>query len=348
MRKKVLLTGASGVVGFEVFKELLNRKAAYSVRVLNIDSKFEKQLFQPYQDDVEIIWGDIRDPSCVRRALQNVNAVVHAAGIIPPLADQNPKLAREVNVEGTKNIVNGIKLQPVPSKLLFTSSISVYGDRIEQPYISVNDPLLPSDGDAYARTKIDAERIIIDSGIPYSIFRLCGILTKGFKIQPLMFHMPLNTSLEWCHPSDVGYALAQAIDEDGVVNGVYNLGGGEECRIVAKDFIKKMFSIWGLDSSILPDYAFAIQNFHSGFYQDGNKLNQILGFRTKTLLDYLEMVKGKVSPNLKVIIHLIPRTLIRQFLIRMSEPLRAIRENDDLLIERFYGSRKNFLEMANP
>ena len=347
MRKKVLLTGASGVVGFEVLKELLTRKAAYRVRVLNIDSKFERQLFQPYQDDVEIIWGDIRDSSCVRRALQNVNAVIHSAGIIPPLADQNPRLAREVNVEGTKNIVDGIKQQPVPPKLLFTSSISVYGDRIDQPYITVNDPLIPSDGDDYARTKIDAERIIIDSGIPHSIFRLCGILTREFKIQPLMFHMPLNTSLEWCHPSDVGYALTQAIEEEGVVNGVYNLGGGEECRIVAKDFLNKMFSIWGLDPSILPDYAFAIQNFHSGFYQDGYKLNQILGFRTKTLMDYLDMVKEKVSPNKKKLICLIPRSLIRQFLLRMSEPLQAIRENDDLLIKRFYGSRKNFLKMAN-
>jgi len=347
MRKRVLLTGASGVVGFEVFKELLNRKDAYSIRVLNIDSKFERQLFQPYQQNIEIIWGDIRDAACVTKALKDVNAVVHAAGIIPPLADLNPKLACEVNVEGTKNIVEGIKAQPVPPNLLFTSSISVYGDRIEQPYIGVDDPLVPSDGDEYAQTKIEAENIIIASGIRYSIFRLCGILAKGFKIQPLMFHMPLNTSLEWCYPSDVGYALTQAIDEEGVINGVYNLGGGEECRIVARDFLQKMFAIWGLDASILPDYAFAVQNFHSGFYRDGYKLNRILGFRSKTLQDYLEMVRDKVSPNRRKLIRMVPRSIVRQVLLRMSEPLRAIRENDDLLIKRFYGSRNKFFEMAN-
>ena len=133
MRKKILLTGPSGEVGFEVLNELIRRKDQYQARVLSINAKTEGKIFQPFIDEIEIISGDIRDPAVVNRAVQGVDAVIHTAAIIPPLADENPTLASEVNVTGTRNIVEGIKSQQIPPKLLYTSSISVYGDRVKDP-----------------------------------------------------------------------------------------------------------------------------------------------------------------------------------------------------------------------
>ena len=346
MPKNVLLTGGSGGVGFEVLKELVKRNDQYRTRVLSIDAYIERDIFRPYLDRVEVISGDIRDPYVVDNAIKGVDVVIHVAGIIPPLADNNPIMAREVNVSGTKNIVDSIKKQQKHPRFIFTSSVAVYGDRLKQPEITINDPLVPSEGDEYARTKIDAEKIIMDSGIPWSIFRLCGILVRNLKIQPLMFHMPLETSLEWCHPSDVAYALVQAINEDKVINQVFNLGGGEQCQIKAKEFVKSMFSIWGLDSSILPEYAFAFQNFHSGFYKDGSILNQILNFQKQTLHGYFDTIRAKVSPLKRNLIKMIPSLIIREYLLRMSDPLNAIKDNNDMLIKRYYGSRQKFYEIA--
>jgi len=327
MQKSVLLTGASGAVGYEAFKCLFLRKEEYRIRILSIDKKFERNLFKPYRDQMKVIWGDIRNS--------------------PPVADQQPEKARAVNVIGTKNLVDASLEQHNPPKIIFTSSISVYGDRVHKPYISIGDPLNPSEGDEYAQMKIDAEKYIKGSGINYSIFRLCGILANRLRVQPLMFHIPLDTALEWCHPSDAGYALVEAVDNILINNRTFNLGGGERCRISARNFIKEIFPIWGLDSDLLPESAFALKNFHSGYYKDGDELNQILKFRRHSLQDYIQSLRKKVLPIQRYLIKSIPKPIIRNWLLSMSEPLKAIRENNEILIRRFYGSRQAYFNLAN-
>jgi nucleoside-diphosphate-sugar epimerase len=343
---RILLTGASGAVGFEAFKELLQRNQRYKVRILSLDSLVERRFFKPFRDKIEIIWGDIRDQKVVETAVNGTDVVLHVAGIIPPLADHKPELALDVNVFGTRNLVDAIRKQLKPPKLIFTSSISVYGDRLSNPDIYVSDPLNPSEGDEYAKTKIEAENIIKNSGIRWSIFRLCGILVERLKIQPLMFHMPLGTALEWCHPLDVGYALVEAIEHDSLLGNIYNLGGGEACRIKAKDFLKVMFPVWGLDSEILPEYAFATQNFHSGYYRDCSELNGILHFQRKTLEGYIDEVRKQISPIQRIIVMSIPNVLIRNYLLHMSAPLKAVKENNEVLIRRYYGSREKFNDLV--
>ena len=109
MKKRILLTGASGAVGFEAFKLLIDRKDQYQTRILSLATRYEEKLFSPYRDQVEIVWGDIRNPEDVRRAVDGVDVVLHVAGIIPPVADDHPQLAREVNVGGTKNLVDALQ-----------------------------------------------------------------------------------------------------------------------------------------------------------------------------------------------------------------------------------------------
>jgi nucleoside-diphosphate-sugar epimerase len=342
MKNTILLTGASGSVGFEAFQELLRRGDNYHIRILNLDSKFERKLFRKYHDQVEIIWGNLCNTDDVRVAVQGVDTVIHTAAVIPPQADHDPDLAWQVNTGGTRNLVKALKEHNPACKLVYTSSISVYGDRIKYPNIRVGEPLRPSLGDEYAKTKIAAEKIIQASGLKWSIFRLCGILTKQLSIQPLMFHMPLGTALEWCHASDAGLALANAVECASLSGRIFNLGGGQNCRAVAHDFLKTMLNIFGIDFSALPKHAFATRNFHSGFYTDGEDLNKELGFQRATLQDYYTSAKRRVPPWKRTLMGRIPRPMIREYFERMSEPLKAIRANNLDLIARFYGSRREF------
>lgn len=348
MKNKVLLTGASGSVGFEAFQELLRRREHFDIRIFCLDRPVEHKMFKKYQDDVEIIWGDIRNQDDVRKAVVGVDTVIHTAAVIPPLADHDPDLAWRVNVDGTRHVLTAMKKHNPASRLVYTSSVSVYGDRLENSNIRVEDPLRPSIGDAYAGTKIEAEKMIQQSGLKWAIFRLCGILTNSLGIQPLMFHMPLDTALEWCHASDAGYALVESINCEKISGRIFNLGGGALCRVKARQFLQEMFPMFGLAPAVLPEHAFATQNFHSGDYMDGDELDSILGFRRKTLKDYYATVKRQISPLQRFFVHLIPKSIIRAYFERMSEPLKAIRENDRELIERFYGSRKAFDSLIRP
>ncbi|MBC8504256.1 MAG: NAD(P)-dependent oxidoreductase [Anaerolineales bacterium] len=342
----LLLTGASGEVGFETFGELLMRRDRYKLRILCLDRKLERKMFKPFNQQVDIIWGDLRNETDVEQAVDGVDAVVHVAAMIPPVADHFPKLAWDVNVRGTKNLLAAMKKQDPAPRLVYTSSVSVYGDRVENPEIRVGDPLLPSVGDEYAKTKIEAEKLIQQSGLKWTILRLCGILTKKLKIQPLMFHMPLETSLEWCHSADAGYALAEAVDCEGLYGRIFNLGGGEKCRVKAREFMRSMMPMFGIAATALPESAFATKNFHSGDYVDGDELDRLIKFRRRTLKDYYETVKRGISPMQRLLVGMIPAPVVQQFFMRMSEPLRAIRVNDLEKIKRYYGSRQAFRQIS--
>jgi nucleoside-diphosphate-sugar epimerase len=348
MRKTILLTGATGSVGIETLRELIRQREGYQIRVLCLDAPQERKILGPYLNQIQTIWGDLRDPAAVERAVLGVDVVLHVAAIIPPLADLQPELAYQVNVEGTRNLLTTMQAQSPSPRLIFTSSISVYGDRLVDPFIQIGDPLSPSVGDEYARTKIQAEEMVQTFKGEWVIFRLCGILTPKLNIQPLMFHMPLDTALEWCHSSDAGLALVNAIENDVVVGKIFNLGGGETCQIKARDFIYSILPLYGLNPKVLPEYAFAIKNFHSGYYADSHKLNEILNFQRKNLQDYLAEARTKISPLQKYLVSLLPGQLIHNYFLNLSEPVQAIRENNQELIARFYGSRQAFENLLPP
>ena len=154
---RVLLTGAFGNVGLSVLKELLDNN--HDIRILEIKNRKNLKISRKIPKHVEILWGDITNKLDVKKAVINRDIVIHLAAIIPPLADRLPELAEIVNVHGTKNILDAMNNESNKPKLIFTSSIAIYGDRRTNPLIKTTDPLNPNKGDFYALTKISAERI---------------------------------------------------------------------------------------------------------------------------------------------------------------------------------------------
>jgi nucleoside-diphosphate-sugar epimerase len=138
-------------------------------------------------------------------------------------------------------LIRGLERFSPKAFLLYSSSISVYGDRLKDPNIYKTDPLLPSLGDEYAKTKIAAEDIIQSSRLKWSIFRLTAIM-GGHKISKLMFHMPLATKMEICTPADTARAFVNAIEHRNKIEGkIFNLGGGESCRCTYLEFLDRSF-----------------------------------------------------------------------------------------------------------
>jgi nucleoside-diphosphate-sugar epimerase len=291
---KVLLTGPFGNVGLSTLEELIKRN--HYLRLFDIDNKKNRKIAKKYKsDNIEIFWGDLRDIESVEKAVETQDIVIHLAAIIPPLADKLPQLADEVNIGGTINIINAIKKHKNKAKLIFTSSIAVYGDRRENPMITVDDPFNPSKGDYYAITKIKAEQAIRESGIDFAIFRLTYITSMNkLKMDPLMFHMPLDTCIEICDTKDVGLALANSIECDEIWGGTFHIAGGEKCRTTYRDYINSMMSIFGLGSNFLPEQAYEEKDFHCG-YMDTTKSQQLLKFQRCTLEDYYKEVRQKVG-----------------------------------------------------
>jgi len=333
-RKKVLVTGASGTVGYEVLKQLI-KNDSYEVFAFDLKTEESSKKIATLSNKLTTIYGNISAPEDLQKLPQNLDAVIHLAAIIPPLADEQPELATSVNVKGTQLLMKQLEKTSPDAFLIYSSSISVYGDRLKTPLIKVGDPLIPSEGDEYAITKIKTESFIKESSLNYTIFRLAAIM-GNHKMSKLMFHQPLDTSLEIATPRDTARAFVNAIEKQNVLsNKIFNLGGGKDCRISYRDFLKRSFNLFGLGAVNFPKGAFATKNFHCGFYADGDELEKILHFRQDSLDDYFEMEEQKLSKFKKLGATIFKRP-IKFFLLKQSEPYKALKENDKQMQAQFF------------
>lgn len=289
---RVLLTGAFGSVGRNTLEELI--KKGCKIRAFEIKTKSNLKTSKEYRGKVEIVWGDLRDREDVENAVEGQAAVIHTAAIIPPLADRNPKLAETTNVEGTANIIGAMERQPKKTKLIYTSSAVVYGDRRRSPVIKPTDPPNPGPDDEYARQKLKCENLIKQSELEWVIFRLTYILSpEKLQMNPLMFKMPLDTHVEICHAKDAGLALANAVENNKVWGKIMHIAGGEKCRITYKEYVDRVMEIFGLGKGFLPDEAFSKDSFHCGFMTT-DESQKLLNYQRYALDDCFDEVKESV------------------------------------------------------
>ncbi|MHA1519865.1 MAG: NAD-dependent epimerase/dehydratase family protein [Promethearchaeota archaeon] len=289
----ILLTGAFGNVGISTLDELLNQ--GYFVRIFELPTKRNKHIAKDYLhlDCVDVFWGDLRDYSNVLAAMEQIDVVLHVGGIIPPLADRLPDLAEAVNVGGTENILRAIHAQDVHPRIVITSSISVYGDRRENPWIKTTDPLQPGAHDLYGQQKLRAETLVRESGLEWCVFRLTYITSMNkLYMDPLMFEMPLETCIEICDTKDVGFALTNAVDSEEIWGKVLNIAGGDSCRTTFGEYLIKMMDLFGLGGNGLPADAFSKTEFHCGWLET-SEAQKNLYFQRTTLESYYEEVKHK-------------------------------------------------------
>jgi nucleoside-diphosphate-sugar epimerase len=326
-KPRILLTGPSGAIGYEVLKQLYQQREKFDITVFATNSKRSFKRLSSFKDGITIVHGDITDSNDVKKVSVGMDFVIHLAAIIPPLADENPGLALKVNTIGTENLIRNLEQHSPDAFLIYSSSISVYGDRLADPFIKAEDPLNPSDRDEYAKTKIDAENIICSSRIDWSIFRL-GAVMGEHKVSGLMFHMPLATCIEIATPEDTARAFVLALEHRPFISKkIFNLGGGVNCRTTYEGLLTMMFDIFGLGKPNFPDKAFAEKNFHCGYFEDGDELENILHFRRDTMESYYEKEKLKI-PLWKKWLTYILKKQIKDHLLKKSKPYEAWLTND--------------------
>ena len=93
--KNIFVTGGSGKIGRSLLPELV--KSGYNVRALKFEEPIECE-------NVEIIEGDVRDPSLAKRALKGMDAVIHLAN-----CKENRELFMETNIKGTFYLLDEAK-----------------------------------------------------------------------------------------------------------------------------------------------------------------------------------------------------------------------------------------------
>jgi nucleoside-diphosphate-sugar epimerase len=376
MKPRVLLTGASGSMGSEAFKELLRRRSKYDIVLILRPSSDNKKMFKDYfskntvlhshnnmieENGLKIIWGDLTSYDDVLMAAEGVDYVLHPAAFIAPGADHNPYLAEKINVGGTINIINAIKAQKNGAeriKLVYISSVAIYGDRLAPIYwIRTGDPLKPSVYDFYATTKIRAEREVIESGIKnwVSIRQTYIAIPDAMGLMdPIMFHQPIDQHIEMVTAEDAGYGLVQCLETpDNFWGRVYNMGGGPSCRFIFFKYMERMMKNLGLGNyrKIMERNWFCTRNFHCAWFTDSAILNEYLGYWRQSLENHYHQVKAAAPWYIKFA-RILPSAIIKsRFTGKMTTgkdgTMHWIRANNNGRISAFWGSREKWEQIPD-
>jgi UDP-glucose 4-epimerase len=290
---KVLLTGAFGNVGQNTLKQLIMRD--HDVTCFDLPNSTNKKICTKLSKEFQfkMIWGDILNKKDLNKAIQGIECIIHLAAVIPPLSEKNPNLARRVNVEGTRNLIDAAKTLPNRLRFIIASSASVHGVTMHlKPPVSVNTPLNPSDN--YSHTKVECEKMLRESGLPWMILRLAAVSVEKIphKFDSLLFEMPLQQRIEFVSSNDCGIAFANAVTTENV-NKVFLIGGGEGCQLLERDFLKGFFDAFGL--KMFPEKAFkVVKKKDDWFYidwMDTKESQKILQFQTETFQQYVNKMK---------------------------------------------------------
>ncbi|MFE8949721.1 SDR family NAD(P)-dependent oxidoreductase [Streptomyces sp. NPDC007856] len=125
--KKILVTGGAGTIGSNLV-DLLAEGGAREIVVLdNFVRGRRANLAQALPSGVvEIVEGDVRDAATVRKVTEGADLVFHLAAIRITQCAEEPRLANEVLVDGTFNVLEAAAETGV-AKVVASSSASVYG-----------------------------------------------------------------------------------------------------------------------------------------------------------------------------------------------------------------------------
>ena len=313
---KVLLTGAFGNIGTNALKKLIEQ--GHQVRCFDLRTRVNEGTAKRFKGQIETVWGDIRRPDDVAAAVRDQEMVIHLVFIMPPLSEERPEWAREINVGGTQNLLEAMKTLSPPPKIIFSSTFSVFGSTQHlPPPRTVSDPVQPMDH--YTHHKVECEKLVRESGLGWAILRF-GVVPPmslgGFN--PKMFDIPLEARMEFAHPRDMGLALANAVSCGAVWGKTLLVGSGPGGQIYYRDFVGRMMDALGV--GILPEEAFGTAPSYTDWL-DTSESQRLLNYQRHSFEDFVREMVSLLGYR-RYLVRLF-RPFIRRWILSKSPYLRA-------------------------
>ena len=165
-RKTIFITGASGFVGSHIVEMALQQQ-------FKVYAMVRKSSSMEYLENVDVVYGDVNDEQSllsIFSAFKNTNVtidyIIHAAA----LTKSNSKRDFfKTNYSGTENLISALKKSNLSTnKIIFISSLAASGPAKANSQIQLSDqnPIT-----LYGQSKLKAEQLIKNCGLPYIIIR---------------------------------------------------------------------------------------------------------------------------------------------------------------------------------
>ncbi|MEE8807198.1 MAG: NAD(P)-dependent oxidoreductase [Lactimicrobium sp.] len=315
---RVLVTGAAGTMGYETIRQMADDQCTYDVRVTDLPGKKSEERLGCFvnKQRFEVVYGDLTKYEDALKLVKDCDLILHIAAFVSPAADYYPKRAMQVNYGGTRNLIKAIfeLHQENVTRFVYIDTVAETGDRLPPIHWGrVGDPIKPSMFDYYAVTKVASERMVIESGLKYwASLRQTGMMGPAMaKVRDaIQFHNCLANVLEYVSDRDSGRCMdhiAVYLEQKKLPasfwNHIYNIGGGEKCRLATVDLYRQMYGRLGFTSldDIIDPKLNATRNFHGQYYLDSDKLENYLHFRHDDMTYFYDAFLKEVGAGVPVL-----------------------------------------------
>ncbi|WP_127500637.1 NAD-dependent epimerase/dehydratase family protein [Actinoplanes solisilvae] len=306
---RALVTGGAGTIGSHVVDELVRGGAAEVVVLDNFVRGRRDNLAQSLANGpVRLVEGDIRDAALVRELTAGQDLVFHLAAIRITQCAEEPRLANEVLVDGTFNVVEAAAEAGV-KKLVASSSASVYGLAEQFPTTERHHPYNNDTfyGAAKAFNEATLRSFHAMKGLDYVALRYFNVYGPRMDIHglytevlirwmeriesgtaPLILGDGLQT-MDFVHVADIARANILAARAD-VTDEVFNVASGTETSLC--ELAQALSDV--MKSDLAPEFGPArAVNGVTRRLADTNAAADKLGFRAELSLD--EGLRGLVD-----------------------------------------------------
>ena len=251
-KKKILITGAGGMLGYDLI-QCLKDEYLIAATDLNYTQVVEGTFYQ----------ADITDIDSIGKVFETVNPwiVIHAAAYTNvDKAESDPESAYKVNVTGTANIADLCK--KFNSGLISISTDYVFDGKKQNAYLETDTT---SPETVYGKTKLEAEKKIferLDKAVVIRTSWLFGVRGRNF-VKTIRDKARLEKKVSVVN-DQIGcptYTLSLAVSirsmiirifkaEDDFLFGIYNVSNQGKCSWF--DFAKLIIEFYGIDAAVLP------------------------------------------------------------------------------------------------
>jgi UDP-glucose 4-epimerase len=223
INKKILLVGANGIIGKDLYEYLSDNFLLQTI----VSNRCENKKY-----DFAV---DLRDKVEVDKVISRIEpfsvliflvGLAHSKGSSAQFED-----FYDGNFNTLKNLLSSLSDNEIkPDKIIYTSSISVYGERLDVSSYQEDSLLIPKS--PYAKTKLMAENFLTENYQDKSwILRLAPVYSKNIKFnimrRTLFLNIPYIVNrgryrLSLCNMKNITH-LVLAIINDEFSHGIYNI-----------------------------------------------------------------------------------------------------------------------------
>jgi nucleoside-diphosphate-sugar epimerase len=262
-QERYLVTGGAGMIGSTIVDQLVERGAGEVVVLDNfVRGRRENLRWAEANGNLTVVEGDIRDRALVDEVTADIDVVFHQAAIRITRCADEPRLALEVLVDGTFNVVEAAARARV-RKLVAASSASVYGLADEFPTRELHHPY--ANDTLYGAAKTFNEGLLRSyramAGLDYVALRyfnaygprmdvhgaytevLVRWMTRIGAGEPPLILGDGTQTMDFVYVSDIARANLLAAESD-VTDAVFNVAGGVETSLteLAQGLLRAMGS----------------------------------------------------------------------------------------------------------